>query len=685
MTPLKRSNNIAARMGRWSARHWKTATFGWLAFVAVAFLLGSQIGTVQLTEAEDLTGQSAKAEQILKSAGFEQPATEYVLVQSSSLRVGDQAFETTVNDVVARVNETGLVENLRSPYADGNAGQISKDGRSALVQFDVKGESEDAADRVEPLLDAVAAVREAHPGFIVEEYGFASSMKALDYTVGKDFQRAEILSIPLTLGILIVAFGALLAAFLPLVLALTAFAAALGLLAFASQAFHVNDAANSVMLLIGLAVGVDYSLFYLKREREERAAGKSKEAALEAAAATSGRAVLISGLTVMVAMAGMFFAGGGTFTGIAVATILVVAMAVVGSLTVLPALLSKLGDKVELGHIPLVSRLRREDGEGRIWGAILDRVLRRPLVSALASGGLLVALTVPAFGIHTSIPGADDLPQNLPVIQTYSRIQEAFPGGPAPAQVVVRADDVTSPAVAGAIRDLHDEALATRQMREPIQVDVNPAGTVAVVSIPLAGEGTGDAVSERALETLRTDVLPATVGELDGVEAAVTGEIAASKDFNDTMKSRAPIVFAFVLALAFGLLLIAFRSIVIAVKAIVLNLLSVGAAYGLLVLLFQKGWGESILGFESTGAIVSWLPLFLFVVLFGLSMDYHVFILSRIREAFDRGLPTEDAIAHGIKTTAGVVTAAAIVMVAVFSIFGTLSQVSMKEVGLPPS
>ena len=234
MTPLKRSNNIAARMGRWSARHWKTATFGWLAFVAVAFLLGSQIGTVQLTEAEDLTGQSAKAEQILKSAGFEQPATEYVLVQSSSLRVGDQAFETTVNDVVARVNETGLVENLRSPYADGNAGQISKDGRSALVQFDVKGESEDAADRVEPLLDAVAAVREAHPGFIVEEYGFASSMKALDYTVGKDFQRAEILSIPLTLGILIVAFGALLAAFLPLVLALTAFAAALGLLAFAS-------------------------------------------------------------------------------------------------------------------------------------------------------------------------------------------------------------------------------------------------------------------------------------------------------------------------------------------------------------------------------------------------------------------------------------------------------------------
>ena len=303
MTPMKRSNNIAARMGRWSARHWKTATFGWLAFVVVAFFVGSQIGTKQLTEAEDLTGQSAKAEQILESAGFDQPAAEYVLVQSSSLKVDDQVFKTAVNDVVARVNATGLVENLRSPYADGNAGQISKDGRSALVQFDVKGDWEDAADKVEPLLDAVGSVQEANPDLVVSEYGLASAGKALDDTVGKDFQRAEILSIPLTLGILIVAFGALLAAFVPLVLALTAFAAALGLLAFASQAFHVNDAANSVMLLIGLAVGVDYSLFYLKREREERAAGKSKEAALEAAAATSGRAVLISGLTVMVAMA----------------------------------------------------------------------------------------------------------------------------------------------------------------------------------------------------------------------------------------------------------------------------------------------------------------------------------------------------------------------------------------------
>jgi uncharacterized membrane protein YdfJ with MMPL/SSD domain len=682
VTPLNRSNNIAARMGRWSARHWKTATFGWLAFVVVALLLGSQVGTKSLSDADSMTGESAKAQRILDRAGFDQPDSELVLVQSRASTATDSAFRTAVADVLAGVRSTGYVENVRSPYVAGNGGQISKDGRSALVEFDLKPGAKDSTDAVEPVLAAVATVQRSHPGLVVEEFGDASAERAVDDTVGKDFKRAELLSIPLTLGILIVAFGALLAAFLPVLLALTAFAAALGLLAFASHLFPVDDAANSVMLLIGLAVGVDYSLFYLKREREERAAGKSAEAALEAAAATSGRSVLISGLTVIVAMSGMFFAGSGTFTGIAVATILVVAMAVLGSLTVLPALLSKLGDRIERGRVPLVSRRRRADGESRVWGAIVDRVLRRPLVSALLSGGLLVALAVPALGLHTSIPGADDLPQSLPIVKTYNRVQAAFPGGPAPAQVVVKADRVDDPAVASAIRDLRSQALASGQARQPITVDVNPARTVAVVSIPVVGSGSGDPRSDRAIERLREDIVPATVGGVDGVEAAVSGEIAASKDFNDTVKSHAPLVFAFVLALAFVLLLVAFRSIVIATKAIVLNLLSVGAAYGLLVLLFQHGWGESVLGFHSTGAIVSWLPLFLFVVLFGLSMDYHVFILSRIREAYDRGMKTEDAVAHGIKTTAGVVTAAAVVMVAVFSVFATLSQVSMKEVGV---
>jgi uncharacterized membrane protein YdfJ with MMPL/SSD domain len=470
------------------------------------------------------------------------------------------------------------------------------------------------------------------------------------------------------------------AAGIPMLLGLTAVMAAIGLLSVPSQLWAMDDSANSVILLIGLAVGVDYSLFYLKREREERAAGKGREAALEAAAATSGRAVLISGMTVMAALAGMFLGGTAIWTSIGIGTILVVAIAVAGSLTVLPATLSKLGDRVEKGRLPVLGRRQRREGGSRAWSWILDRVLARPLISAVASAALLVGLALPALAMKTELTGVNDLPRSIAIMQTYDRIQAEFPGGPLPAVVAVEADDVTAPAVQRALRDLRTEALATGLMSDPVEVQVSPNRRVATVSVPLAGAGT-DATSFRALDALRDDVVPATVGRVDGVEAAVTGETAVSRDFNELMAERMPIVFAFVLVLAFGLLLTAFRSVVIAAKAIVLNLLSVGAAYGLLVAVFQWGWGESLLGFDSTGAITAWLPLFMFVILFGLSMDYHVFILSRVRELYDRGLSTEDAVAAGIKSTAGVVTAAATVMVFVFAIFVTLSTVDMKQVG----
>jgi RND superfamily putative drug exporter len=283
--------------------------------------------------------------------------------------------------------------------------------------------------------------------------------------------------------------------------------------------------------------------------------------------------------------------------------------------------------------------------------------------------------------MHTAFPGISSLPRQIPIMQTYDRIQASFPGGPLPAIVAVEADDVTSPEFEAAFADFRTKALATGRMEDPIEVQANDAGTVAIISVPLDGTGTDDA-STAALLTLREDVIPTTLGAVDGAEVAVTGEAASSYDFSQLTKSRAPIVFAFVLLLAFALLLVAFRSIVIAAKAVVLNLLSVAAAYGLLVIVFQWGWGESLLGFESTGAITAWLPLFMFVILFGLSMDYHVFILSRIREAYDRGLGTDAAVTHGIKTTAGVVSAAAFVMVGVFSIFATLSTIDMKQAGV---
>jgi len=384
---------------------------------------------------------------------------------------------------------------------------------------------------------------------------------------------------------------------------------------------------------------------------------------------------------VMIAMGGMYLAGAPTFLSFATGTILVVAIAMVGSLTVLPAILSKLGDKVNKGRIPFL-RPERRTGEPRVWGWILDRVLKRPVVSAIAATAVLVVIALPALNLHTAESGVDGLPHDLPIMQTYDRIDAAFPGGQLPASVVVRGEDVTSQESQAAIADFRTEVSQSDLYGRPISVNVSPDKTVAIINVPFAGDGTDD-LSNKALTDMREDVLPATLGQSGSLEVVgVTGMTAGSKDFNDLLKDHVPYVFAFVFTAAFLLLLVTFRSIVIPLKAIALNLLSVAAAYGLLVWIFQEGHLEGLLGFESTGAITSWLPLFLFVILFGLSMDYHVFILTRVREAFDRGESTEDAIAHGIKSTAGVVTAAAVVMVGVFAIFATLSSIDFKQFGV---
>jgi uncharacterized membrane protein YdfJ with MMPL/SSD domain len=670
--------NLAQRAGMWSARHRKTAIIGWLVFVVAAMFIGSNLGMKEIKDADSGNGESGRAGQILADE-FEQPAGEQVLVQGRSS--SDPAFKAAVADVASRLEKTGTVTHVRTPYEPGNLGQISRDGRSATVTFDLKGDAETAEEKVDASLKATSAAQRAHPDLRIEQFGEGSMAKASGEAEAEDFARAKFLSLPVTLAILVLAFGALVAAGIPVLLAITGVIATLGLVAIPSQFSPISGDVSEVILLVGMAVGVDYSLFYMRREREERAAGRSKEAALEAAAATSGRSVLISGITVITAMAGMYFTGDKTFASFGTGTIIVVAVAVLGSLTVLPAVLSKLGDGVMKGRVPFLGKRRESGGESRVWGAILDRVLRRPLVAVIVAGGFLVALTMPVLGMHTALTGSQGLPKDLEITATLDRLDKAFPGGPDPAAVVIKATDVTSAQSQVAIKQLENRALATGQMSGPVQVDVNRAHNVAVVSIPLHGKGTDDE-SNRALETLREDVVPATVGKLPGAETAVTGMTAGSKDFNDQMKGSAPLVFAFVLSMAFLLLLVTFRSIVIPVKAILLNLLSVGAAYGVLVLVFQHGWGESLLGFESTGAVTSWLPMFLFVILFGLSMDYHVFILSRVREAYDKGMRTEDAVTHGIKSTAGVVTSAAIVMVAVFAIFATMGALDMKMMGV---
>jgi len=660
-------------MGRWSADHWKAATFGWLAFVAVALALGGAVGTTNIDPNAPGPGESGRMDKILQ-AGFKQPAGESVLIQSRSLRVGDPAFRLAIQDVIHRVSRVPAADHV-------HRGAISKDGRSALIDFQIRGDKQKAVDKIQPVLASVAAAQRAHPAFIIGEFGDTSAEKGVETAYMNDLGKAGALSLPVTLIVLVLTFGALVAAGIPLLLALTAVFATFGLIALPSHVLPVAFEAPAMVLLIGLAVGVDYSMFYLKRERQERSAGRSPAAALAVAAATSGRSVLISGLTVMTAMAGMLLTGNSIFASLAVATILVVAVAVLGSLTVIPALLSRLGDDVERLRVPLVGQLRRDDGQGRIWGAIVDRVLRRPALSAAAATAVLLALAAPALQLHLAPQGVESFPKSLQVIKTYDRMQQAFPGSALPANVVVTAPSLHTPEMRAAIARLRERALASGRAFAPITVDVNGEGTVANITVPIAGNGT-DAASNAAFHVLRDSIVPQTVGAVPNSEAGVTGRTAQWKDQAAELRTNLPPVVGFVLLFAFGLMLVAFRSIVVAIKAILLNLLSVAAAYGVLVLVFQHGLGSSLVGVTSADGIEAVVPLLLFVILFGLSMDYHVFIVSRIREAFDRGDSMDNAVRDGITSTAGVVTSAAIVMVCVFAVFGTLSVPFFKQFGV---
>jgi uncharacterized membrane protein YdfJ with MMPL/SSD domain len=717
--------NLAARMGGWSAHHRWLALGLWFAFVIAAIAGGAITGEVKLTESQLGDGEAGHAARVIDDAGFKDRAGEMILITDPGHTIADPSFRAAVNQAVDRVTAFPQVTNVRSPLASSNSGQVTKDGRSALVQFDITGASDTAKDRIQPIMNAVAGLQRAHPEMHIAEFGQASADHVLSNKIDGDLNHARNVSLPLTLVILLFAFGAAVAAGIPVLLAFSAVLATFGLNSVLSQIMPTTDVTQEIILMIGMAVGVDYSLFYLRRERDERATTKTadrsrisaakaalrqakkvgdaaviasakgtlrdakrtsaanRRTALDLAASTSGQAVLISGITVFVAMAGMLLAGDPTFVAIGIAAMVVVFVAVVGSLTGLPAMLALLGDKVERGRIPFLGRLtsRQDRTESRFWGAIIDRVLRRPAISAGIAAGALAILAIPAFSINTQTPSFKFLPQDLTIVKTYTQIEQKFPGGPAPAVIAFQANDVTSPEAKSAIAEFEKKALATGEIGNPIEVTVNPDHTVAKITAPLAGDGE-NAASEHALSTLRNSLIPTTLDHVSGSDVSVTGDTAGSHDFNQLMSVRTPIVFAFVLGMAFLLLLVTFHSIVIPIKAIVLNLLSVGAAYGILVAIFQWGWGESILGFHSTHSIANWLPLFLFVVLFGLSMDYHVFILSRVKELVDGGMSTEEAVSAGIKSTAGVVTSAAIVMVGVFGLFATLSVLDIKQFGV---
>ena len=678
MSTPSEQHNLAARMAVWSGRHRRKAIWGWLGFVVVVFALGNMVGTTQISDVDQFSGQSHRAEVALDRAGL-RPVKEVVFVQSTKLTLKDPEFRAAVTDVTRRLSRVQYVEHVRSPL--GGNSEVSSDGHAALVNFEIAGDSNQARDRVDPTLAAVAAAQSAHPALDIEQIGGASANKAINKTIGEDLAKAGELSLPVTLIILTLTFGTLVAAGLPLLIGITSVLAALGLVALPSGLLPVDANLAAVVLMIGLAVGVDYSLFYLRREREERAAGRSEQAALVAAAATSGRAVLISGVTVIVAMAGMLISGDKSFISFAEGAIVVVAIAMFASLTVLPAMLSWLGDRVEKGRIPLIGRRRRPADRSRFWASLTGRVMGRPGLSILLAGGLLLVVAIPALQMKVVTSGIDQLPQDLPIIKTYDKVKAVFPSQGVTATVVVEADHVRSGAPAAGVAALRRQVDRSDAFLPGTEVTYSANGKVAQIDVPTPGNGT-DTASMRGLNELRDTIIPATIGRVEGATVNVSGDAASSKDFASQLTSRLPLIFAFVFGLAFLLMLVTFRSIVIPIKAIILNLFSIGAAYGILVLVFQKGYGESLIGFTSIGGVTNWLPLFLFVVLFGLSMDYHVFILSRVRELHDRGMPTDEAVRQGIASTAGTVTSAAVVMVGVFAVFITLSFLDFKELGL---
>jgi len=660
---------IVERIAGWSARHRKTAVFGWLLLVVALVAVGQVLGSKSAIQYDP--GQSGQAERALHqlTGNDNTPPAEDVLIQArsgSATYATDPAMRSAARQVAA------ALARLPKAAADIST-QVSKDGRSALVAFSVPGEPDNATSAVVPAQQAVAAVAARYPGLTVGEAGDVTISTAISNSIGSDFHKAEETSVPVTLILLLVVFGSLIAAGLPLLLALTAVAAAISLLSVVGQWLPIGQTTSEVELIIGMAVGIDYSLFYLRREREERARGRSHAEALRIAAGTSGKAILISGLTVMISIGGLFLTGLSLFDGMAIGSIAVVGLAVVGSMTVLPALLSWLGPRADRGRIPLLRR-RATARPSRLWGVLVRRVIRHPLAWGGIAAIALMALAVPALGMRTGEP-AIDAPKGLPVVQTMDRIEQAFPQAPSPAEVVVTGQDLTSPAVSRALAALQGRASGT------VTVTSVGDGQGLLISVPLAGSGQG-AVSDDALVTLRNQVLPQTLGKVSGISYAVAGDTASQYDFDTQLHDTLPIVFAAVAGFAFVLLAISFGSLVIPLVSIALNLLSVSAAYGLITLIFQDGRLQGPLDYTSFGGIISWEPLFMFVFLFGISMDYHVFLLSRIRELRRGGATTKDALVSGISSSAGVITSAAFIMVAVFSIFATLSLIDMKIFGV---
>jgi RND superfamily putative drug exporter len=668
---------VTARAAGASARRPKSVILLWLVLVVGLVAGGTMVGTEQLTAAQNGVGDSARAQAQLDRAGLQDPAVESVLIRS-----GDKATTAQATaDITRRAERLGEVAQVRGPQdvpALSTAG-----GRTTLVQVSLRGDPDAAGDHVDGLRDAVAAVGAAHPGATVQVAGPGTIDATIGEIVEQDLRKAEMISLPITLVILLLAFGALVAASVPLLLGITSVAGAIGGMGLISQVAPMGDAASSLVVLIGLAVGVDYSLFYVRREREERRLGRGPDAALNATAATVGRAVVVSGLTVIVALAGMLVTGLAAFASMALATMFVVAIAVVGSVTVLPAVLSLLGDRIDRGRLPGARRRarRRAGRPPRIgaWGRIAHVVTGRPVAALVTTVCILGAIAVPALDMQQS-ENVNSLPRHEPVMQAQRAIEAAFPGAPENTELVVGGHDLRTAGARARLGQLGERARRVTEGRGDISVRVARDGRTALVSVPMP-DGDDDA-QKATVERLRSEVAPTASKVGPGATMLVTGSAAGSVDVVQRMKETTPLVVAFVLILALVLLLATFRSLPLALGVLALNLLSVGATYGVLTAVFQHRWAEKLLDFTSSGTVTDWVPITVFVILFGLSMDYTILVLERIREGRRAGLSPREAATQGVAATARTVTSAAIVMVAIFATFPTLPLVELKMLGI---
>ncbi|MFJ7902751.1 MMPL family transporter [Streptomyces sp. NPDC096198] len=673
--------SVTVRVASWSAAHPWRAVVGWFVFVALCLGLSAAVGTHSATTEDYRVGKAGKAEAIATEGGLQRRPVEQIVIDSRSGPLDVSAARAAAADVTARMGRLQEVDRVQKPV-------LSRNGKVLMVQVVMTGEELAARKKVGPLVEQTAAVQKAHPEVRVQETGGPSMSKGLDQQRGDDLAFSEMLTLPVTIITLMIAFGSVIAAGLPVLLALSSIAAAMGLSALASHVLPDAGVGNNVILLIGLAVGVDYSLFYLKRDREERARADGhlgSQAVVELAAATAGRAIVVSGFAVIVSTATLHLATDVIFSSLATGAVIVVAVAVASSLTVLPALLAKLGARAERRAARRSAQGKRTRGHGgtsRTWSALLGPATRRPGITLLVSVLIMLGLAAPALDLKLSVLGKDTFSRKIPSVQTYDRMTAAFPEMLVQHQVVVRDDADRSPQVVRAMEDLRRRAQADPLFAKGAGFELSSSGDRRITSLMLSVPfKPSSSQALQSLDHIRDDYLPATVGKVPGAEAYVTGDIARDSDYLDHQNSKLPLVIGCLLLVTFAVTVLAFRSVVIGVIGSLLNLLSAASAFGLLVLVFQGHWAEGLLDFHSTGSIGARVPLFLFVILFGLSMDYQVFVVSRIREAAQRGLDTRSAVLEGIGSSAGVVTSAAVVMVTVFASFAFLTLVEMKQMG----